>query len=266
MASQEVFEIQLKGGAVRGALHRPADADSSVPLAAILICRGLQSGGEDANTLIDELVEALCKAGLAVAVFEHRCADLILDDFDAHDAGHDVEDASAVFQWMSAQPAIDANRIGVIGYSLGAIAATVLAGRFKSLARLCLLSAASASSARALPHKGNGTTRPAHAERLPAAYLPSLSAIDPPSQAGLHDRPNLIVHGAADRVISPHVALEYLTALETAGRQVEHLLIARGSHAFALPEARAACLEQVVRFFGAMSVEQEQSAVAKSSA
>lgn len=266
MALQEAFEIQLNGGAIRGTLHSPADVDSAMPMGAVLICRGVQSAREDASTLIDEMIEALCNAGLASAVFEHRCAQLILEDFDAHGAGHDIEDASAVLDWLMARPGIDPAHLGVVGFSLGAIAATALAGRYATLARLCLLSAATTSSIGKSPSKNNGASGPTWAERLPAAYLPSLSAIDALREVALHDRPNLIVHGAADRVVPPAASLEYLAALEAAGRQVEHVLIARGSHALALPEPRSACLEQVVRFFAAMLVEPEKNAVAKSSA
>src|SRR5262245_192524 len=113
-APPEAFQIELRGGTVRGVLHRPADSVGA-PTAAVLICRGVRNLDEDGHTLLDELASALSQRGLAVARFEHRCADLILDDFDAHTAEHDIEDVSAAYDWLASWTDIDPDRIGLIG-------------------------------------------------------------------------------------------------------------------------------------------------------
>src|SRR4029453_2302274 len=130
--SPEAFQIELSGGTVRGTLQRPSNGAVS-PTAAVLICRGVRPLDEDGHALLDELAKALCQRGLAVAGFGHRFAELILDDFDAPTAEHDIEDVMAVYEWMASWTDIDPDPIGLIGYSLGAIAATAIASGAKQV-------------------------------------------------------------------------------------------------------------------------------------
>lgn len=251
MATTESFEIELDGGTVRGTLQRPESA-SEAPVPGVLLCRGVYVASEQAADLLDALAESLCSAGVAVVRFEHRCADLILDDFHAHCVSHDIEDAAAVLAWMLQATSIDATRIGLLGYSLGAIAAAATARRTPAVWGLCLLSGATAAYVAARSGGGNGSTDLVDPLQMPSAYAPSLQGIDSPADAAHHDRPTLIVHGAADRIISPAVSFDYLTAIETSGRRVEHVLVARADHAFAALNTRATCLERVCGFFRAM--------------
>ena len=259
MAETEMMEIELDGGIVRGVLHRPAPA-ADKPSPAALVCRGVHLPGEDAHKLLDDLTQGLTAAGLATLLFEHRCADLILEDFDAHCAGDDARDAQAALAWLKQQADIDAARIGVIGYSLGAIAATALVGQCGAITSLCLVSAATAAFVReTLTRNGSQAIT---AEHLPAAYAPSLESIDSAKQIAAFDRPALVVHGAADRIIPPEISGVYVEALRALGRPVEHVLIARGGHTFSTAEARASCVEQIVRFHAACLNANEPAAVA----
>jgi dienelactone hydrolase len=201
---------------------------------------------------------------LAVARFEHRCATLILEDFHAHSAAHDVADAAAVYRWLTQRPGIDPARIGVLGHCLGAIAATALARHAPRIERLCLLSATTASHLATRLAAGNGSAPKFDSHQVPSSYGPSLANIDSAAEAAFHDRPTLIVHGAADRFITPKASRELVGALESAGRAVEHVLIARGDHGFTTPATRRACVDRISRFFVAMMVRQPEAAVAPS--
>src|SRR5262245_12449300 len=207
----EEFAIEIAGAASRGSSQRPAKSDDergsaaavgesggpAVP--AILICRGVHVQGEDDAGLCDDLTAALLKRGVAVARFEPRCADLILEDFDAHCAGHDLSDALAVHQWLAARPSIDRQHIGVLGFALGAIPAAALARQTKDIECLCLLAPTTAEHLVTKLVRGNGSPASLDPAKLPKAYLPSLADTDSARDAGTHDRPILIVHGAADR-------------------------------------------------------------------
>ena len=45
------------------------------------------------------------------------------------------------------------------------------------------------------------------------------------------------------------VSLAYRDAVASAGHQVEHVLVGRGDHLFAISAARSACMNEVTRFF-----------------
>jgi dipeptidyl aminopeptidase/acylaminoacyl peptidase len=255
MASSETFRIEFGTGAISCAMHAPATMSVKAPVGAVVLCQGVHIAGEDAGEFLDAVTESLAAAGLAVVRFEHRCAELILDDFDAHSAADDLNDALAVHAWLKDRPDIDSARIGVLGYSLGAIAATALARRLESINRVCLLAAATARFIRDNCTANNGQPATDQSLRLPASYLPSLEAVDSSREMVFHNRPTLVIHGAADRFIPATVSLEYVRALELGGRDVEHVLVARGDHTFSPPSAaREACLDRVSRFLAAMEV------------
>lgn len=246
---QAAVEIPVATGRLRATLIRPASDPAEPARAAVLICAGLHVSDEDNLTLLDELSRELAKAGIVAATYEPRCADLILDDFHAHTAQHDVEDAVAALDWLARQPGVDAARLGMIGFSLGAIAASALASQRASIRRLCLIGPATAADVAERMVKANGVPAAIDPERLPAAYVPSLEGIDSPAQAAAHDRATLLVHGAADRFVPVEVAMGYQRSLHAAARRCECVLIARASHAFPSDEARQACIERVCRFF-----------------
>jgi dienelactone hydrolase len=256
----ETFAIPLNGCTIKGSLHLPERDAASRAIPAVLLCRGILVPGGDARGLFDELIEALSAAGIAVAVFDHRCADLILEDFDAHTAQHDVEDARAVLGWLSSHAEVDRSCVGVLGYGLGGIAATGLAAA-DQIARLCLLAATTAANLAGPMIKSNGSPAAINPDHLPEQFLRSLEGIDSPAAATRLARPTLIIHGAADRFVSPEVSYEYLAAFQAARRpddatasHVEHVLVARGNNTFDHSHARAVCIELVVDFFREMKI------------
>ncbi len=254
MAQSETFKLEVGSGAVMGTISLPEAAAAGFRVGAVIVCHGVSAPGESSAEFLDELPASLTDVGLACVRFEHRCADLILEDFDAHSAAHDLDDALAVQRWLRERNDIDASRIGVIGYSLGAMAATAIGKRLESVNRLCLIAPATARHVRAA-FGSELTDSPGEREyRLPAAYLPSLEDVDSAAEAVFHDRSTLILHGAADRFIEPAVSVEYQRALEMAGRRVESLLIARADHGFSQPDGRRACLDRVAKFFAAMEL------------
>jgi dienelactone hydrolase len=254
MSATESFKLEVGSGEVAGTLQLPRAASAKSPAGSVIICQGIAPAGDEAAALLDELAAAVVASELAAVRFEHRCADLILEDFDAHTAGHDLDDSLAVYRWLAEREDIDVARIGVLGYSYGAIAATAIARRLEAINRLCLIAPATARHVRAASNGTNEQVTDDHTHRLPAAYGPSLAETDSGAEAAFHNRPTLIVHGAADRFIGPEAAFEYQRALEFADRPVEHVLIARADHDFAQPGVRQACLQRVARFFAAMEV------------
>jgi uncharacterized protein len=246
MQEAETFEIQMNPGRVRGTLHRPA---ADPPWRTVVMCSGVHVAEEDAVAFFDDLTDRLCQGGLAVARFEARCADLILEDFHAHCSAHDFEDAAAVHRWLIERPEIDRNHLGAIGYSLGALPASMLARRSPHLWRLCLISPTTAADISNRMIKGDGIPAVINPEHLPAAFVPSLAGIDSAQDAAFHARPTLLLHGAADRFVPPEVSFEYVRAFEHARRPAQHILVARADHTFSTDYTRASCLDEIERFF-----------------
>lgn len=251
MHSQK-FEIPVNGASVCGELHVPATASNDNAAPAVLICRGVTALDDATDRFLAQTCATLAREGVAAARLEHRCAGLILEDFDSHTAQNDIEDAGAVYDWLSSHESVDPRAIGVLGYCLGGIAAAALAGRCRAVARLCLVAACTARHARACLARDRGAYGSMQAANLPQQYLPSLESIDSEQDAAEFEGRTLVIHAAADAVVPLQVSTDFARALRLAKRRVEQIQVARADHSFTSAAAREVCIEHVVRFFRAM--------------
>ncbi|MDY7109056.1 MAG: prolyl oligopeptidase family serine peptidase [Planctomycetota bacterium] len=247
MAEQETFQIAVGKGHVQGTLRRPKAAGEKRPRAVVLICGDPPGAAGGPLMLMDRLAAALVDAGLAVARFGAR------EGGESKPTAADlVDDASAVFRQLLLEDDLDANRIGLFGGRLGAITAACLAGRTDQINRVGLWSPITSGDVLSRIAKGNAAAGLLDASAVGEAYIESLAKLKPADDLAVHDRPTLLLHGAADRVIPPACARPFLEAADRVGRRLQHELIARADHELTDPDIRSACLARMRRFFTKM--------------
>jgi dienelactone hydrolase len=230
MAAARTIEFDPGGKGARGALALPEEAAARAP--AVLICGTLGVEPPEARELPGLLQAALLDAGIAVAAGGPAAVPTGPE--------HAIDAAALLLEWMAERPEIDPARLGVLGYSSGAIVAACLAGRSPRIAGLCLISPMTPASV--VEHRVRDGAERGAAEAAMGRVLPF-------EGAAANHALTLLIHGAADREQPASSSFEYLRHLENTGRRAAHILIARGDHAFLSPAARGACLEQVVDFF-----------------
>ena len=249
MSEAEHFTITIDGSDVESQLHVPGRGKPPWP--TVLICGTLPV--ETETVAVDDLHEqiglALQDSGIASATFRPRLTALNGNGVPGRPQ-QSVDDASAVFRELLRRDDVDRERVGVLGYSSGAVIASCLAGRTpRFLAALCLLAPADVDTILQLAGGDEGV------EALPVPFVAALRELDPMADAAAHERPTLIVHGAADRTCPSAVAETYLRRMQNAGRTARLVLIPRGDHAMSEVETRVACLEQLRDFFGTMQAK-----------
>lgn len=251
MPRQTPFDIAIGTGHVPGMLRTPGDADDAPPAPAVLICGGLPGGAHDHSAFVEALSERLLARDIAVVRLEAR----VDDDASRSDAASVVDDAAAVFRWLLAHDAVDPHAVGVLGVGLGAIVAAGLAARTNQVRRLCLVAPATNDDAVARLAKTNGVApllAPDTAEAGNGAWVASLASLVPTRDVAVHDRPTLVVHGAADRVVES--VRPWVDAVDGAGHHVAHERIARADHLFTAPDLRDVCLDRIVSFLDPLRV------------
>lgn len=250
MAEQRSMNVEVAGRVVTGELHLPEAASREQRVPAILACGDALDPSAGRATLLEDLARDGPAAGLAVALVEHA-RPREAGPASAEDA---VDVLSAAFRQIALQSEVDVSRVGVLGHASGALLAACLAGRTDQVARLCLIAPPTTESLRSYltrQRKQANGDEPAGAQ-APSALLESITALDPLEQIAIHDRPTLILHGAADQVTPPEAPQAYVEALEAARRPVEHFLIALADHVFTVRESRQACVDRVLGFFSTM--------------
>jgi len=244
MAEQQEFEISVGEGWVRGTLRRPETAGEGGPAPIVLICADPPGSVGGPSTLMDEMTAALIAGGLAVAHFRGR------EGGESKPTATDlVDDASAVFRHLLLDDDLDGGRVGLLGWRMGAIIAACLAGRTDQINRICLWSPITSGDLLSRIAKAGAAAPLLNADAAGEPFIDSLAKLTPAEDLAAHDRPTLLLHGAADRIIPPSCARPFLEAAERAGRRFGQELIALADHELADPDIRAACLARVRRFF-----------------
>jgi len=248
MSQPEQFDLKVGDGIVTGVVLA-ADGTDRAP--AVLICGDLSDGEIAPPRLVADLADALGAGGMTVVRFNRR-----RDDAAARaSAAALVDDATTVFEWLLEREDVDAGRLGVVGIGFGTIIASCLAGRTSDINRLCLVAPLSAT-ALATRHAGDGNNTGSaapNARDLAPSFVESLTTLSPVEDVVVHGRTTLIVSGAADRHVSPDLALPYVNALELTDHAVTHELVAHGDHELAALEIRAVCLSRIEHFFTEMT-------------
>ena len=189
-----------------GQIHRPAGEQR---LPGLLICHGLPAGPPDpADRGYAELADRLAEAGFATLIFNFRGAGASEGDFEI--AGW-LRDARRALDYLAQRPFVDPARIGLIGFSAGALIGCQLAAEDSRIAAFASCAgpteirrladpagaAAFVDQARAI-----GIIRradfPASIEEWAAQFrtIRSIDVID-----RIAPRPVLLLHGARDDVV-----------------------------------------------------------------
>ncbi|MHC4218471.1 MAG: alpha/beta hydrolase family protein, partial [Planctomycetota bacterium] len=207
MATHQEFDVELDGTPVRGRLVLPEAQTVQRPVPAVLICHGVPELSPETQRLHDQVADALVEAGLAVAGIVHGSAGAPGTRL----AVEAVDDAAAVFHGLALREDLDLDHLSVLGHTLGAIVAASLAKRTDQIDRLCLLTPvttadvtarlAAESAADVATRLGGGT--------VPPGFFDAIDVLTPAQDLTAHDRPTLIMHGAADRTAAPASSAAY---------------------------------------------------------
>ena len=117
---------------LEGALHLPSEAAAPAP-GGVVCHPHPEYGGEMENNVVDAACSALVERGYAALRFNFRGVGGSDGVFDQGKG--EQEDARAALRYLAARPEVDEKRIGLIGYSFGAmVAAEVASGGLRALA------------------------------------------------------------------------------------------------------------------------------------
>jgi alpha-beta hydrolase superfamily lysophospholipase len=136
------------------------------PFPAVIMITG--SGPQDRDeTIVGHkpfavIADDLTRRGIAVLRYDDRGVARSTGDFSKAGIEDFAADATAALNWLSAQPRIDARRIGLLGHSEGGVIAPMVASRDRRVASVILIAAPgvpltkvlSAQRAALAPHMG----------------------------------------------------------------------------------------------------------------
>ncbi|MDM7943052.1 MAG: alpha/beta fold hydrolase [Hydrogenophaga sp.] len=201
----------------------PQDGDT--PAAAVLVMHGWGSNA----TLMGPVVPPLHAGGFGVLLIDARCHGHS-DDETFTSMPRFAEDIASGLAWLRRQPEVAADRIALLGHSVGAAAAVLHASRHDDVRAVVSLSA--------FAHPAEVMRRFMAEKRIPHAVLGwyvlrhvqqvigvSFDEIAPEKTLTTVRCPTLLVHGLGDRTVPVEDAYRLLAASSRA-----RLLLVDGDH------------------------------------
>ena len=132
---REAITLINEGKKIFAILHRPLH---SSPVPAIVICPGFAGSKCGKFRLFVTLGKELAKRGIAVLRFDYRGAGDSEGEFSEITLEGKISDTLKCLDFLAHDPRIDADRLGLLGRSLGGAIAVLAAGRYKTIKSLAL--------------------------------------------------------------------------------------------------------------------------------
>ncbi|MBV9582970.1 MAG: alpha/beta hydrolase [Chloroflexi bacterium] len=203
-------------------------ADGATPAPAIVLCHGIWTGRRECLPL----ALRFRAAGYNVLCFDFRAHGMSDGRFTT--VGHnETNDVLGAVAYLKDRPEVDASRIGVVGFSMGAAASIQAAARCPDIAAL-VADSAYASFLDAARYSFQAVTRVPHFVMAPLAMHwakwivhVDASQLRPVDVIGrIAPRPILIAHGELDEIVPVRHAFELFKAAD----EPKEIWIAPGAH------------------------------------
>jgi uncharacterized protein len=254
-ATETAVAIPSEGYDISGTLAMPADVETAVP--AVLMLHGYASSADEVGSMYARLAEALAAQGIGSLRIDFAgmgaSSATTLDYTWASQTG----DALAALDWLAAQEGIDPERIGVQGFSNGAMIGAHLVGTDARPAAFASWSGAiydgSAQASRLTPSleaceaAGEGQLELDLGWRMidhSCEYFSSMLAGTALTDFAAYANPLLLVVGTADDAVDPSVSENAATA--SASEDVSLEIIEGADHIFNVLTEDQALAEQAI--------------------
>lgn len=247
--TETLATIDVGGAALRGVLHLPAGEG---PFPAVLWLHGFGGSRVEARRLFVEGARRLAARGIASLRIDFRGCGESDGQFEDTSVGTMTADAQAALAFLAHHEAIDADRLGILGFSLGATVAAQLAETPDAaamalwspvvfpvpiFARLGLY-AAHPELARQGWIDGGG-------QKVGKEFMSELAALDPLGAMTRWQRPLYVLYGKEDMVATTENAEALLEEIPGA----EGECCAHADHAFSTVKARTWLIERTENWF-----------------
>ena len=236
-------EIVRDGYTLRGMLHRPAGIEK-IPMVVML--HGFGGNKLEKHRMFMEMSEMLEKKGIASVRFDFMGSGESDGEFQEMTLDTECADANAILDFVQALDFVDTGRIGLFGFSLGGVIATMIAARRSGEIHSLCLNAPGFS----LPHgirieKKMGGVDIGMADRLGyfdycgekvgLGFIQSVRALNLGEYIPVYPGKTLIIHGAADPVVDCRFSRHYARLFQQGSL---HLIAGADHHSSTLPQRK----------------------------
>lgn len=246
----EFLDIEHRGRSLRGTLHLPS-AGSAAAAPALVLCHGFGGNRAEFGYSFVRLAERMAERGLAAYRFDFAgCGDSD-GDFADLAVSDQVSQVVTILDAVGAHPAVDAERISLLGMSLGGLTASLAAAErpVRSLALWAPAAAAVAMDETAAKRRADAIAENGYDDfgglAVHQRFVDDAEGIDPFTDAAAHAGPVLLAVGSNDFVLGPGLLDRYR---RTYGERLDLRMLDGVGHGFETVPAREHLIELTEAF------------------
>jgi len=237
---ENLLWIASRGKRMAAVLHVPAKRGRAP---GVLMCHGLTGHKVESHRLFVHTARRLAQAGFVVLRFDFLGSGDSEGLFEEMTIRGEVEDALSALAFLRGQRRVNAQRVGMLGFSLGGCVVALSlphAGMVKTL----VLWAPVSNPMRWMPATGV-PEKPLNwgGNRVGVDFFRELPDLKPLESVRTYSGSVLVLHGSADEAVRPDEGRAYERAFASAQR-FEFQLIDGADHTFTQPDAEHTLIER----------------------
>jgi len=225
-----------RGKLLRGMIHLPAAASARRPAPGVVFFHGFTGDRMESHWLFIKCARRLAREGVASLRFDFYGSGESEGEFREATLQSEISDARQAIRFIRRQKAIDPDRTGLCGLSLGGCVAAAVAPAAKAQALVLWSAVAHPSILQLLAAKG-GTQTPGgpafieyDAREVSVRLLRDAAKVDPVKALSRFRKPTLIIHPGKDETVPRSHAQDFLAA--SRARVKEKVIIPGADHTF----------------------------------
>ena len=249
--------IQRNGLQMVGMLHTPVENGSRHP--AVMLLHGFTGNKSESHFLFTKLARQLAENGIICLRFDFLGSGDSQGEFEEMTIFTELEDAKVACQFLSQQPEVDANRIGVLGLSMGGCVAALLSRERADIKSVALLSAVARPEENFQRLVGNfpktyretGDWYIDHGGfAVGKNFFDSLPEVMPLKAISSYQGSVLIIHGSNDQAVPLSAAYDYHQSLnQRQSGAVELFIVDKADHVYSSIPLTTQVIDKVVDWF-----------------
>lgn len=240
---------------INGILHSPTDCDAPCP--AVAFFHGFTGTKVEPHRIFVKTARELAAIGFYVLRFDFRGSGDSEGDFSEMTIGGEVSDAVKSIDVLTAMPGVDADRIGILGLSMGGCVAAFVSGqdaRVKSTVMWAPLSDDPPDRKNEISERAKSTPTPEEIALLNPnivgkAFYEELSEISPSATIQTFTGALLVIHGSGDDVVPVSHGKRYYELMCGRDAPTELEIIDKGDHTFNTVASEQAVITKSVAWF-----------------
>ncbi len=239
---------------INGILHSPVDSDSPCP--AVAFFHGFTGTKVEPHRIFVKTARELAAIGCYVLRFDFRGSGDSEGDFSEMTIGGEVSDAIKSIDVLTAMPGVDAERIGILGLSMGGCVAAFVSGqdaRVKSTVMWAPLSDDPPDRKNEILASAKTPTPKELALANPnivgKTFYEELPKISPSATIQAFTGALLVIHGNADDVVPVSHGKQYYELMRGRDAPTALEIIDQGDHTFNTVASEQAVIAKSVAWF-----------------